>query len=73
MTMETTTNYGEYLWFTEHVHIYIDLQLTHKPRVRFRVQEAGSHTLVLLLSTFFVRVPPDIISLQLCTPKVVGT
>jgi hypothetical protein len=23
-------------------------------------------------STFFVRVPPDIISLQLCTPKVVG-
>jgi hypothetical protein len=24
-------------------------------------------------STFFVRVAPDIISLQLCTPKVVGT
>jgi hypothetical protein len=24
-------------------------------------------------STFFVRVPADIISLQLCTPKVVGT
>jgi hypothetical protein len=24
-------------------------------------------------STFYVRVPPDIISLQLCTPKVVGT
>jgi hypothetical protein len=24
-------------------------------------------------STFFVRVIPDIISLQLCTPKVVGT
>jgi hypothetical protein len=24
-------------------------------------------------STFFVRVPPDIISLQHCTPKVVGT
>jgi hypothetical protein len=23
-------------------------------------------------STFFVRLPPDIISLQLCTPKVVG-
>jgi hypothetical protein len=23
-------------------------------------------------STFFVRVPPHIISLQLCTPKVVG-
>jgi hypothetical protein len=23
-------------------------------------------------STFFVRVPPDIISLQLCTPKIVG-
>jgi hypothetical protein len=23
-------------------------------------------------STFFVRVPPDTISLQLCTPKVVG-
>jgi hypothetical protein len=23
-------------------------------------------------STFFVRVPPDIISLQLCTPEVVG-
>jgi hypothetical protein len=22
---------------------------------------------------FFVRVPPDIIPLQLCTPKVVGT
>jgi hypothetical protein len=24
-------------------------------------------------STLFVHVPPDIISLQLCTPKVVGT
>jgi hypothetical protein len=24
-------------------------------------------------STFFVRLPPDIISLQLCTPKVVAT
>jgi hypothetical protein len=24
-------------------------------------------------STFFVCIPPDIISLQLCTPKVVGT
>jgi hypothetical protein len=24
-------------------------------------------------STFFARVPPDIIYLQLCTPKVVGT
>jgi hypothetical protein len=24
-------------------------------------------------STFFVRVPPDTIYLQLCTPKVVGT
>jgi hypothetical protein len=23
-------------------------------------------------STFFVRVPPDIISLQFCTPRVVG-
>jgi hypothetical protein len=23
-------------------------------------------------STFFVRIPPHIISLQLCTPKVVG-
>jgi hypothetical protein len=23
-------------------------------------------------STFFIRVPPDLISLQLCTPKVVG-
>jgi hypothetical protein len=23
-------------------------------------------------SAFFVRVPPDIISLQLCTPEVVG-
>jgi hypothetical protein len=22
-------------------------------------------------STFFVRVPPDVVSLQLCTPKVV--
>jgi hypothetical protein len=29
--------------------------------------------LVQWYSTFFVRVPPDIISLQLCTPKVVGT
>jgi hypothetical protein len=28
--------------------------------------------LVQWYSTFFLRVPPDIISLQLCTPKVVG-
>jgi hypothetical protein len=31
------------------------------------------NTLSQWYSTFFVRVPPDIISLQLCTPKVVGT
>jgi hypothetical protein len=24
------------------------------------------------IQSFFVRVPPDIISLELCTPKVVG-
>jgi hypothetical protein len=30
-------------------------------------------TLEQWYSTFFVRVPPDIISLQLCTPRVVGT
>jgi hypothetical protein len=30
------------------------------------------YTLAQWCSTFFVRVPPDIISLQLCTPKVVG-
>jgi hypothetical protein len=36
----------------------------------------GTKALVYLdqrYSTFFVRVPPDIITLQLCTPKVVGT
>jgi hypothetical protein len=27
----------------------------------------------VVFKLFFVRVPPDIISLQLCTPKVVGT
>jgi hypothetical protein len=32
-----------------------------------------SETLDQWSSTFFVRVPPDIISLQLYTPKVVGT
>jgi hypothetical protein len=31
-----------------------------------------ANTLDQWYSTFFVRVPPDIISLQLCTPKVVG-
>jgi hypothetical protein len=31
------------------------------------------NTLEQWYSTFFVRVPPDIISFQLCTPKVVGT
>jgi hypothetical protein len=31
-----------------------------------------SGTLEQWYSTFFVHVPPDIISLQLCTPKVVG-
>jgi hypothetical protein len=31
-----------------------------------------SHTWDQWYSTFFVRVSPDIISLQLCTPKVVG-
>jgi hypothetical protein len=37
--------------------------------------ETGNENYGLLeqwYSTFFVRVPPDIISLQLCTPKVVG-
>jgi hypothetical protein len=33
----------------------------------------GRNPLDQWYSTFFVRVPPDIISLQLCTPKVVGT
>jgi hypothetical protein len=35
--------------------------------------ELVSYQLSQWYSTFFVRVPPDIISLQLCTPKVVGT
>jgi hypothetical protein len=30
------------------------------------------HSLEQWYSTFFVRVPPDIIFLQLCIPKVVG-
>jgi hypothetical protein len=30
------------------------------------------HNIDQWYSTFFVRVPPDTISLQLCTPKVVG-
>jgi hypothetical protein len=30
------------------------------------------HSLDQWYSTFFVRVPPDVISLQLCTPNVVG-
>jgi hypothetical protein len=30
------------------------------------------HVVEQRYSTFFVRVPPHIISLQLCTPKVVG-
>jgi hypothetical protein len=30
------------------------------------------YRLVQWYSTFFVRISPDIISLQLCTPKVVG-
>jgi hypothetical protein len=30
------------------------------------------HIIEQRYSTFFVRVPPDIIYLQLCTPKVVG-
>jgi hypothetical protein len=33
----------------------------------------NSSPLAQWYSTFFVRVPPDIISLQHCTPKVVGT
>ena len=31
------------------------------------------HVLTQLYSTFFVGVPPDTFSLQLCTPRVVGT
>jgi hypothetical protein len=30
------------------------------------------HSLEQWYSTFFVRVPPDTISLQLCTPRLVG-
>jgi hypothetical protein len=35
-------------------------------------QELWADSLEQWYSTFFVHVPPDIISLQLCTPKVVG-
>jgi hypothetical protein len=37
-----------------------------------RTSEMEEHVLDQWYSTFFVRAPPDIISLQLCTPKVVG-
>jgi hypothetical protein len=40
---------------------------------QFVSQAVAVYTLYQWYSTFFVRVPPDIISLQLCTPKVVGT
>jgi hypothetical protein len=34
--------------------------------------KAQSEALDQWYSTFFVRVPPDIIFLQLCTPKAIG-
>jgi hypothetical protein len=39
---------------------------------RLFVDILTNDTLAQWYSTFFVRVPPDIISLQLCTPTVVG-
>jgi hypothetical protein len=50
----------------------------HVDEVTLRLRTAAPnrpivHPLGQWYSTFFVRVPPDIISLQLCTPKVVGT
>jgi hypothetical protein len=40
--------------------------------ITLRGLASSLNTLDHWYSTFFVRVPPDIISLQLCTPKVVG-
>jgi hypothetical protein len=40
--------------------------------VRMVLQVAVKDRIDQWYSTFFVRVPPHIISLQLCTPKVVG-
>jgi hypothetical protein len=39
---------------------------------RFTCRRKHRHILDQRYSNFFVRVPPDLISLQLCTPKVVG-
>jgi hypothetical protein len=55
------------------------MEVSHNPCYRlasiFRKKEVffcGIYGLDQWYSTFFVRVPPDIIYLQLCTPKVVG-
>jgi hypothetical protein len=39
----------------------------------YELEFVRPHGIKQWYSTFFVRVLPDIISLQLCTPKVVGT
>jgi hypothetical protein len=53
-----------------------DVQLLYSLSVRKFVQSPvtneGPDVFVQWYSTFFVHVPQDVISFQLCTPKVVG-
>jgi hypothetical protein len=46
---------------------------SHTPMERQAHPTLDTTALDQWYSTFFVRVPPDTISLQLCTPKVVVT
>jgi hypothetical protein len=44
----------------------------HKENTEAILDDSKEICLEQWYSTFFVRVPPDVIFLQLCTPKVVG-
>jgi hypothetical protein len=63
----------QYLWGRLYKEIYIPghILCDYEAIDYLRSRHLG-HSLRQWYSTFLIRVPPDIISLQLCTPKVVS-
>jgi hypothetical protein len=55
------------------IHVGFTMDKVELGSRRSSVSIVSDYGLDQWYSTFFFRVPPDIISLHLCTPKVVGT
>jgi hypothetical protein len=69
--VSNTCNYINHSRFTA-THIVPSAGMTRKFEKLKLFRKSLSSLLRQWYPTFFVRVPPEVVSLQFCTPKVVG-